>query len=254
MTKKPVKKKIVSKKVDERSRKIPPEISDLVKSRHHFECAWCGVKHTERHHILYFGKGGEHTEENLILLCPTCHTEVHSANSKISVDDLNLRKSTHLKADRFSGSLQFQIAENRIRFGMTTIEDFNHILKLGEETAIKLEKINDEYFLSCMFYSKSGDLIFWMSSNRYWTIADFSVSLGKQFIEIRSSTSDKNFLKLWQENNTLCLEGSNYYNGNVFSATIDRTVLKSGNKSIIIQGGGKIIYKGENEDDTLFSI
>lgn len=253
---KPIKPKKVKNVLTDkkRSRTIPPEISDKVKIRHHFECAWCGIKHTERHHILYFGKGGEHTEENLILLCPTCHTEVHSKNSKISVNDLYNRKSTHLLADRFSGGLQLDFSEKKIRLGSGIVETLNGILKFGDETVIKIDKIEDEYYLSCRFYSKAGDLIFWMSKNRYWTIPDFTVITNGTSIEIRSKTSDKNFLKLWQDGKVVSMECSNYYNGKVFSATSSGVSVGNGNKILTFQGEGTLKFIGRDDDTSLFNM
>ncbi len=85
-----------------RSRHIPKDIDIAVKEQHFFECAWCGQKLIERHHIVDFSKGGEHSVGNLILLCPTCHTQVH--RNEISHEELMNRKSTHIKGEHISAA------------------------------------------------------------------------------------------------------------------------------------------------------
>ena len=38
------------------------------------------------HHLQYRSRGGEHTTDNLVLLCPKCHTAVHDAEIRLSGD------------------------------------------------------------------------------------------------------------------------------------------------------------------------
>jgi hypothetical protein len=51
------------------NRYIPKKISDAVKKRHYFQCAWCCINLTDRHHIVEYSDWWKHSEENLILLC-----------------------------------------------------------------------------------------------------------------------------------------------------------------------------------------
>ncbi len=60
-----------------RSRYIPADVQRVVKERHFFQCAWDGERLFDQHHIFEFAEGGEHTADNLILLCPNCHRRVH---------------------------------------------------------------------------------------------------------------------------------------------------------------------------------
>jgi hypothetical protein len=252
---KPIKKKNILKVTPKEERKaIPAGVSNKVKARHFFECAWCSTPLNDRHHIEHYAKGGEDTEENLILLCPNCHREVHSEFSNILNEDLYNRKSTHLRGDRFSGSVLFNLNENKIRVGNSIVEDFNHILKLGTENVISIDKIGNEYYLNCRFYSKAGALIFWMSKNRFWTIRDFHCYNRGNAIEIRSNTSEKNFLKLWVKDDLLTLECSNYFQGGVFTASSGGTEIRNGNKVLKILGEGTIKFAGSSSDSSLFNM
>jgi hypothetical protein len=193
-----------------------------------FECAWCGEKLTERHHIVEFSKGGEHTVDNLILLCPNCHTQVHK--DEINLDELIKRKSTHVKDDRLSGGVQFSLAEPNLKLGNAQFRRVPILLKYKEEPIIELIKKNGEFFLTTRFYNNVGELIFWMSSNRYWTNSNFTVMSKKEELVITSDEIENNKLRIWQDAGFLSIEGSNYIKGMVLSFT--PTLIRIGNNTI----------------------
>lgn len=59
-------------------RDIPKLIKLRVWSRDEGQCVKCESKYKlHYHHKKHFAEGGQHTEENLILLCATCHAEEH---------------------------------------------------------------------------------------------------------------------------------------------------------------------------------
>ena len=183
------------------SRYIKQKVSNQVRQRHFFECAWCCTKLTERHHIKEYSAGGEHIEQNLILLCPNCHTEVHKNDSNIKLSDLLERKSTHMKGDRIAGNLQFDITQSKIKMGETFFQNFASFLSFGGERIIFLEQENGEYFLNCRFFNKYGHLIFWMSKNRFWAPSVFKISLGNKSIQIENSADPFQKLKIWRKMN-----------------------------------------------------
>jgi len=199
------------------SRHIPNEVDKAIKERHFFECAWCGEKLTERHHIIEFAKGGEHTTENLILLCPNCHTQVH--RNEISTEELFKRKSNHSKGDRLSGGIQFELKQPFVRLGNANFRNVPILLMYKEEPLITLREANGEFNLNTRFYNKVGDLIFWMSSNRYWTSSDFSIQSKKNELTIINNKDENNKLRIWQGNNVLNVEGKNYINGMLVNCT-----------------------------------
>ena len=211
------------------SRHIPILIDRQIKKDHYFECAWCGVQLTERHHIVEYSKGGQHTVENLILLCPNCHTQVH--NNEISEAELLQRKSTHIKGDRISGSIQFEIVDPIVKLGNSIFNNVPILLRYKEEDIIELRKNkNDNYILTCRFYDIYGNLIFWMSSNRYWSNSNFEVIYRKNELSIKNTDNELNNLRIWIEDNQLYLTGNNYINGNLIDFSPD--YITYGNKII----------------------
>ncbi len=193
------------------SRHIPEKVSKAVKERHFFECAWCGEKLTERHHITEFAKGGEHTTENLILLCPNCHTQVH--RNEISTEELIKRKSNHAKGDRLAGGVQFALKQPLVRLGKAQFRNVPILLMYREKALITIKESNGEFFISTRFYNQTGDLIFWMSSNRYWTSCDFYIQSKKNELIIINNEDENNNLRIWQSDDALNVEGKNYIGG-----------------------------------------
>ncbi|MDM1555795.1 MULTISPECIES: HNH endonuclease [Chryseobacterium] len=210
------------------SRYIPKKIDVQVKERHFFECAWCGIKITERHHIFEFSKGGGHTTENLILLCPNCHDQVH--NNEISAYDLIKRKSTHLEGDRIAHGIQFDIQEPIVRLGNATFDNVPILIRFREENIIEFKKLNDSFILNCRFYDQTGELIFWMSSNRYWCPSDFVVTSRKNQITITNEKNEFNNLKFWIEDGQINLVGNIFLNG--ISMEFSPSFFRYGNRII----------------------
>ena len=57
-----------------RSRTIPSNIKQAVRERFYGQCAFCiETRGLEFHHRKEFADGGEHTIENITLICPTHH-------------------------------------------------------------------------------------------------------------------------------------------------------------------------------------
>ena len=99
-----------------KSRHIPADADKAVKKSSGFRCAWCGCYLTERHHIIPFSEDGPSTEDNLILLCGSCHTDAHKG--KISRDELSKRRIELTgKVDRSSGCLSINYDHYRINAG-----------------------------------------------------------------------------------------------------------------------------------------
>jgi len=70
-------------------RKIPKSVRKAVFDRDRHICAYCGRSQSrgvdtflQAHHILYRSEGGQHTADNLVTLCQSCHSMVHSNKKK----------------------------------------------------------------------------------------------------------------------------------------------------------------------------
>jgi hypothetical protein len=198
-------------KTQKKSRHIPKAVAKAVNQKHFFECAWCCTKITEKHHITEFSKGGEHIEENLILLCSNCHTEVHDKDGKISEEDLLKRKSTHLQGDRLTGNLVFELKSDFIRLGEIGVKGFKNILAFGGVPVISFEFDEDrkQFFLNCKMY-------------------------------------DNYYLKFWLENDELKFMGKSYHKNGVFEVSSNELKIGSNNHSQSFNGEGVLVSNGGN--------
>jgi DNA-binding XRE family transcriptional regulator len=62
----------------ELEREIPVFIKNEVRKKYKNKCGKCGKnKGLHFHHIQYFSEGGLHVVDNLLLLCSSCHADVH---------------------------------------------------------------------------------------------------------------------------------------------------------------------------------
>lgn len=58
-------------------RYVPSHLGDLLLEQSGHKCTICKEPYTEIHHIEFLENGGKTEYENLIVLCPNCHTRVH---------------------------------------------------------------------------------------------------------------------------------------------------------------------------------
>lgn len=207
-------------KRNKESRYIPSNVSQTVKKRHHFECAWCGVGLTERHHIEEFSNGGEHVEENLILLCPICHKKVH--NGKISTSELLRRKSTHFKCDRISSNFQSTMDKLKFKIGGTYYFDSEDFLTFKNEKVLNFEIRDNRLFVNLKFFNLYGDLIFWMSENYFWYSSVFTITSGLDFVEIAHNKEDFIF-KMEKVDDYLKIRLKTFLGGEVFDCNENAT-------------------------------
>ena len=107
----------------------------------------------------------------------------------------------------------FEMSEYVINIGGVTFLRVPTILAYKGESIISIIEKNKQLFLSTRFYNEHGNLIFWMSLNRYWAPANFNVHVGeKELIIINRNDANTN-LAIWEEEGRINLMGKNYLGG-----------------------------------------
>lgn len=131
----------------------------MVLNRDNYTCQCCKGKHKdsklEVHHIVFRSQGGSDEESNLITLCHTCHTALHSG--KIS---LNLK-------GKVKGTLKYATQMNSIRKQLfrlypTAIETFGYITKANR---LRLGVSKEHYYDACTIATQGT--AFTVKSNLY---------------------------------------------------------------------------------------
>lgn len=113
---------------------------EVVLNRDDYTCQYCKGRRKdsklEIHHIMFRSQGGSDNQENLITLCHTCHSLLHSG--KISLDKVGIKKGTlnHATQMNIIRSQLLKLYPNAIEtFGYVTKENRQY-LNLPKEHCI----------------------------------------------------------------------------------------------------------------------
>ena len=75
-------------------KRIPVAVRDklLVQAMH--RCCLCPEHHdiTDLHHVVEISEGGPNTEDNLMVVCPTCHAKIHRLRNRYTAEQLSMYK------------------------------------------------------------------------------------------------------------------------------------------------------------------
>lgn len=173
------------------SRYIKKKVRNIVDNESSFKCSWCGVNLFERHHIKEYALGGENSADNLILLCPTCHTEAHKG--AICNDELLQRKrELNGNIDKSTGNISVNGTPIFIAGGTRYEGGIERILVHRDLDYLKIECINNHLQVSLRLYDAEGKLVFWMSKNRWWVENEniFDFEFNKSSLVIKSDEID----------------------------------------------------------------
>ncbi len=203
--------KIMSGK--EKSRYIKKEEQSKVDKSSNFKCAWCGVNLMERHHIVQYADGGKNCSDNLILLCPNCHTLVHQGKI-IKQELLERKKKLSGEIDRSSGYLSI-INKCKVIIGGNIFIDTPNIINYNGENIIRMKVENNNLYISLRLYNKKRNLICWVEDNKWWVeneeIFDFTYTKSTFKVEYDKDISIN--ISIVPETDTIEISGNIYMNG-----------------------------------------
>lgn len=97
------------------ARYIPTPLESLLFEMSAHRCTICLAPRVEIHHIDELAEGGQTTYENLIVLCPNCHTRVHieGVPSKAELKHYKLKQEIAYQLPILSHLLQRQANHTR---------------------------------------------------------------------------------------------------------------------------------------------
>lgn len=176
-----------------KSRYIKKATDNKIREASGFRCAWCGKYLTERHHIKQLKLGGDHSPDNLILLCPDCHSEADKGI--ISYDELMKRRiELSGKVDRSSGCLSINKEYLILNTGGCRFTNCKNILTFNDVPLITMENDKGYLLLSMRLFNEVGNLICWMNRNRWWI--ENNAILNFQFSRYDFSIKDEDGIKI----------------------------------------------------------
>lgn len=121
---------------------------EMVLNRDGYTCQYCKGKRKdsklEVHHIVFRSQGGSDNQENLITLCHTCHSLLHSG--KISLDKVGTKKGT------LNHATQMNIIRSQLlKLYPNAIETFGYVTK---ENRQYLNLPKEHYVDACVIASR----------------------------------------------------------------------------------------------------
>ena len=117
-----------------------------------------------------------------------------------------------MKGDRISGGVQFDMAESNVRLAGGTFLRTPILIMSKGNPILSITKSNSQFFLSVSFFDIEGLPVFWMSSNRFWTLSGHTVISNKRKLIILDAHEDVQ-LQINQEDGYLEVSGYTYAGG-----------------------------------------
>lgn len=81
--------------------RLPSPLQRLLYEEASHRCSICKEPYMEIHHIKYQKNGGKTEYDNLIVLCPNCHTRVHQEKGDLTANDLHRYKKRLMAGRRW---------------------------------------------------------------------------------------------------------------------------------------------------------
>ncbi len=103
------------------SRYIPTPLERLLFELAGHRCTICSAPWMEIHHIVELSEGGKTEFDNLIVLCPNCHTRVHREQLPTKIELRNYKKKQEI-AYEFPVLSRLTIAENELIIEVALLE------------------------------------------------------------------------------------------------------------------------------------
>ena len=193
---------------------IPAEMKRELRREAHYGCVCCGNPIIEYHHIKDWCIVKEHTIDNLVVLCPSCHY-------RATVKELTPERILRMKKEPYNSKLKTvsenffinQHGETSLLIGSVRINNANIILRVNNDSAISLSKDIDGYtLLNLKIYDEHHKLVAQVKDNEWCAnVSDqiWDITFSKGILDIRCSAR-KLWLKISTNNSEIKIDGKTY--------------------------------------------
>lgn len=220
---------------------IKPEMERVVRKEAYYGCVRCGCPVIHIHHIEPWHIVKKHEKENLVPLCPNCHSDVHLGlyPKSMLIED---KKNPYNKKTRCVQKAFF--LENYENFslymGGNRFQRVRNVLKVCGANIIYFN-IDEKGrpLLNAIFFDEKGNLVAMIIDNIWKTFIsddmwDVSFSGGKLKINMKRN---KVFLELITKGNEVTIDALMYYGNYIINSRNNSLKIKaSGGRSFIFSG------------------
>ncbi len=196
---------------------IPESIKRKVRQKYHFGCIFCGCPIYEYDHIDDYSKTKNDSLDNLILLCPTHHTE--KTNKLIPKQKIIEQINSYIKRDRTDRKELFFNNKFKLILGNNIIEQAeNHLYNIMDKDFFSICTINNDFLINAKFHDKEGNTALIIENSEYsFSTNIWDIQYEGQNIIFRNKLYDIFLnISLDYENQRIVLYGKFYIDKNNF--------------------------------------
>ncbi|WP_458720450.1 hypothetical protein [Candidatus Nitrosocosmicus sp. R] len=204
-----------------KNRNTPARIELQLRQESNFGCAMCGCPILENAHIIPFRESHEFRSEDMVSLCPTCHTRADHGHYPESVLR-DAKKNPHNKKivkDKFEVTGKDLI----VHLGNLNFINTEHILQVDSFDVISLRRKYGNYLsLDFPLYDSKGKLYGAISDNVWFVNSSelWDIDYKPQHLIIRSGPR-RIVLEIEIKNEEVFIRGNIFYKFATIEATKD---------------------------------
>lgn len=201
---------------------IPESLKREVRKKCGYGCIICGLPIYEYHHIIEYSKVEEHTVDNLILLCPTHHTEVtkgirgEAVINKYNNSPMNLQlgNSKKWKIELVGSEFIVEVGTNQF-INAKNQEGLFPLIVIDNYIILGLVIENENILLTLNLESENGDkLLTIVKGELSYSIDFWDIKLIGNLLTIQKSKGNIFFQMVIGPNNyTNIIKANFFYNG-----------------------------------------
>lgn len=220
------------------SRKIPEKIKLQLRSEANFGCCKCGSPILEYHHILQWSQVKRHKADDMMVLCPLCHT---------SIDSYPVDKQRDFKLNPFN-KINTPSGGEIIAFQQKTIVELGGLSIIGDGPILSEEgqtffgyRISEDgaFLISLTLKDPSGNVILIIFENEWirgnLDVFDFEFRAGSKYLSITEKEGSSKF-QIDTRNDRFIVDGC--FNLSCGKVIFDQTgIVVNGNKLFSIDKG-----------------
>lgn len=146
-------------------RKQSEALDRQLRKEANFGCVICGCPILDNAHVIAVNEDGEFIAENMISLCPTCHSRVHAGN--ISQELLRESKKNPHNIQMVQDRFIIEAKELVVNLGSTRFVNVHRILVVNDFDIITIDRENNNVNLNVNFFDATNTFVGAIMNNEW---------------------------------------------------------------------------------------
>jgi len=202
-------------------RNAPADVKRQLRQEAFFGCAMCGNPLLENAHIIKFSISKQFPVEDMVSLCPDCHTEADQGD--YPEEAYRRAKQNPFNKDKSKVGKKFMVSSKDmiVNIGSNRFINTETILRVNDFDLISIKRV-DDFFLSLdvNLFDKYQNWIALINEN-YWLVDRnyfWDIEYKAQHLILRNAPRDITF-EIQITNEEVFIRGKMYFNGSLIDIT-----------------------------------